>query len=135
MNDVVIRDWFEFSATSNTGKKLIGCALFDDSETPDDLDECIILASSIFVMFKGGESEVGMLSLKKSAGFTFTASNASIGLTRRDIIDQTKAIVLMMSQNDGVFEMNKWTKVQGLRLYRMWLGSMGYWKMFITPLY
>ena len=108
-----------------------------------DPDKVFVPIPKIFVVFKDRTHENGMLSLKKQAGFTIVASDPEIGITNQDAVDQIKKIFDLIQANKEIFGVRTWDhpKYRGqsdpdwLVLSSMWASSMGYFEVFIAPVY
>lgn len=77
-------------------------------------NKSIISLPKIFILFQDVTHETGMVSVRKQAGFTIVAKDKSIGITRRDIVDQVPRIVRLMMDNPEIFDMRPWSNYDWL---------------------
>lgn len=95
-----------------------------------DPDEVVVPFNRMFVYFGDSTKEDGMVSLKKPASFTVSASDGKM-ITRRDVVDQIKDIVNTIHSNPSVFKMRGWVDMDYLFLFVMSLTNQGHWEAFI----
>lgn len=89
----------------------------------------------IFILFTNNTHEDSMVSLRKEAGFSITASDRNVGVTTQDIIDQVPRILRIMFDNPKVFDMLSWCKYDNLLIEDIWTTPLGYYEMFILEAY
>ena len=89
----------------------------------------------IFILFTNNTHEDSMVSLRKEAGFSITASNRNVGVTTQDIVDQVPNILRIIFDNKKVFDMLDWCKYDNLVIQDIWSTPLGYYEMFILEAY
>ena len=103
----------------------------------DNLDEVVVPFNRMYVHFDDLTHETGMVSLHKPASFTISkeATDNNLHLTRRDVIDQLKAIVYHIYDHPSIFGLRAWTKLDKLFIQSIRQSNQGYWTAFIHPNY
>ena len=95
-----------------------------------DADEVVVPFNRMFVYFGDKTHEDGMVSLKKPASFTISASDGKM-ITRRDVVDQIKNIVDTIHSNPSVFMMHDWVDMDYIFLFNVCMTNQGHWEAFI----
>ena len=100
-----------------------------------DADKVMVELPKIFVLFKDKTCETSMVSLRKQAGFTITATNKAKGVTYGDVADQLPRIIRLIMDNPDVFDARTWSHFDRLVLYAVTHRAPGYFEPFVFEAY
>lgn len=92
-----------------------------------DADKLITPFGRMFIYIGDKTHEDGILSLKKPAAFTITASDTNIGLTYSDFVKQIRDIVYNISENPNIFSMRSWLNINTIFLDSIYMTTRGDW--------